>query len=287
MRIAVLSDVHGNVRGLQACLADLDRQGGADELVVAGDLCMDGPRPVEVLECLRERGATCVRGNTDRMIGEFAKAAFGNADTVGGNVADKADGNVATHKAEGNVAADKGHRNVVCERNVPAEEAEEAAALAWQCERLGPAWLAWLRALPFAWRCGDGRDGLLVAHANPKSDDEHLWPDADDALLERVTAGISERTIAFGHLHLPYVRVWRDFLLVDVASAGLPKDGDPRAGYAIFTERPGGWQVKHRRVDFDVDKVARDIEKSGMPNPEKRIKVLRRHRYKQLGERIS
>ncbi len=71
--------------------------------------------------------------------------------------------------------------------------------------------------------------------------------------------------MAFGHLHLPYARVWRDRLLVNVASAGLPKDGDPRACYALLTQRPGGWEVKHRRVAFNVDKVAREIEKSGMP----------------------
>ncbi|MBD5657514.1 MAG: hypothetical protein IAI50_20390, partial [Candidatus Eremiobacteraeota bacterium] len=104
--------------------------------------------------------------------------------------------------------------------------------------------------------------------------------------LERVTHDVVERTIAFGHLHLPYARVWRDKLLVDVASAGLPKDGDARAGYAILTQRSGGWEVKHRRVTFDVDAVERDIARSGMPDPKKRINVLRRHRYKQLDERI-
>ena len=93
---------------------------------------------------------------------------------------------------------------------------------------------------------------------------------------------MNERTIAFGHLHLPYVRAWRDRLFVNVASAGLPKDGDPRAGYALLTERSGGWEVKHRRVEFDVERVARDISKSGMPDHARHVKVLRRHRYKQL-----
>ena len=101
-----------------------------------------------------------------------------------------------------------------------------------------------------------------------------------------MTAGIPERTIAFGHLHLPYVRAWRERVFVNVASAGLPKDGDPRAGYAIVTERPGGWEIKHRRVAFDVEKVARQIRKSGMPDAAARERVLRRHRYKELGERI-
>ena len=80
-----------------------------------------------------------------------------------------------------------------------------------------------------------------------------------------------QRTVAFGHLHLPYVRVWRGRTLVNVASAGMPKDGDPRAHYAILTWRSGGWEVQSRRVAFDVDKVARQLKKSGMPDVEKRI----------------
>jgi diadenosine tetraphosphatase ApaH/serine/threonine PP2A family protein phosphatase len=83
---------------------------------------------------------------------------------------------------------------------------------------------------------------------------------------------------------LPYVRTWRDRTFVNVASAGLPKDGDPRAHYVILTQQSGGWSVRSRRVAFDVDKVERQIRKSGMPNVAERIDVLRRHRYKQLAE---
>jgi predicted phosphodiesterase len=241
VRIALFSDVHGNVRGLDACLEDLRLQGGADTIVGAGDYCMDGPRPREVLERLREAGALCLRGNTDRYLSD--QETFG-------------------------------------------VDGEEGEALGWQRQRLGDEWLAWLGELPFALRFGGESDGLLVVHANPKTDDEHIWPDASDDFLEHVTAGVAQRTIAFGHLHLPYARVWRDKLLVDVASAGLPKDGDGRAGYAILTQRSGGWEVKHRRVAFDVDKVARDIQTCGMPQAKKRVNVLRRHRYKQLDERI-
>ncbi len=243
MRLALLSDIHGNLRGLDACLEDLRRQGGADTIVGCGDYCMDGPRPRDVLERLQVLGAACVRGNTDRYVSDPVEF--------------PADG-----------------------------DDEESVALRWQRAALGEAGLRRLAELPFALRFGDGPGGLLVVHANPKSDDEHLWPDAEDALLERVMDGVVERTIAFGHLHLPYARVWRDKLLVNVASAGLPKDGDARAGYAILTRRDGGWEIKHRRVAFDVDAVEREMLAAGMPDAKKRIKVLRRHRYKQLDERI-
>src|SRR5689334_3251127 len=221
MRVAVLSDLHGNLLALDACLADLESQGGAEAIVVAGDLCLDGPKPKKVLQRLEDIGAACVRGNKDRFLYD------GGA-------------------TEGLSSA-------------------EAAQVDWTRRELGERWLAWLRELPFALRIGEDDNQLLIVHANPVNDDEHLWPDADDALLSRLIGDERATAIAFGHLHLPYVRIWRGRMLVNVASAGLPKDGDPRACYAIFTERDSGWQVKHRRVAFDVKRVATQLADCGIP----------------------
>ena len=237
MRIAVVSDIHGNLVGLDACLADLQAQGGADAIVAAGDLCVDGPKPKKVLQRLKEVGAQCLRGNTDRYLSTPRNETF---------------------------------------------TAQENSALEWTRREVGEAWLQWLGDLPFAIRIGDDDNQLLIVHANPRTDDEHLWPDADDETLARLVGDERATAIAFGHLHLPYVRMWNGKMLVNVASAGLPKDGDARAGYAIFTERNGGWEVKHRRVDFDVKKVATQIADSGIPQSEELIATLRRHRYKRL-----
>ncbi len=239
MRVAILSDLHGNAVALDACLADLDVAGGADRIVAAGDLCMDGPRPRKVLKRLREVGAHVVRGNTDRMIALEDPAQYDDV---------------------------------------------TAASIAWQRGALGQEWVAWLGAAPLTIAIGSDPDGLLVTHATPARDDEHIWPDASDAQLEAIVAGVTQRTMAFGHLHLPYVRVWRDRMFVNVASAGLPKDGDARAHYAILTQQPGGWSVRSRRVAFDVERVEKQIRKSGMPDIDERIDVLRRHRYKQIPE---
>lgn len=66
MRVAILADIHGNVTALEAVLADLDACGGADAMVVAGDLCLDGPKPREALDRVRALGCPVVQGNTDR-----------------------------------------------------------------------------------------------------------------------------------------------------------------------------------------------------------------------------
>ena len=238
MRIAVLSDIHGNLHALDRCIEDLAARGGADVIVVAGDLCLEGPKPRGVCKRLRTLGAVCVRGNTDRMIG--------SADL---HLLDK----------------------------------EDARAVKWARKRLGREWTIWLDQLPVTAQFGDGARGLLVCHANPKNDDEHVWPDADDAQLVRLLEAVEQRTVAFGHLHVPYVRVWRDRTLVNVASAGLPKDGDARAHYVLFTQRPDGWEIQPRRVAFDVKKVARQLKRSGIPDVESRLTTLRRHRYPKLG----
>jgi putative phosphoesterase len=241
MRLAVISDIHGNLVGLDACMADLHAQGGADAIVAAGDLCLDGPKPKKVLQRLEQLGAACLRGNTDRYIADASAQ--------------------------------------------PTDALQEAQ-IAWTRNDIGEKWVSWLRDLPFALRVGDDDNQLLVVHANPKTDDEHIWPDADEATLLRMLGDEPAMAIAFGHLHLPYVRMWRGKLLVNVASAGLPKDGDPRACYAIFTEREGGWQVKHRRVAFDVKKVATQLADCGIPGSAELIATLRRHRYKQLKSQV-
>lgn len=241
MRIAILSDIHGNLVALDACLGDLEQQGGADVIVAAGDLCADGPKPKKVLQRLIDIGAQCIRGNTDRYIAERDDA------------------------------------------SLPAGERQQ---LEWTREELGDKLVGWLGTLPFSLRFGAGADQLLIVHANPTNDDQHLWPDADDATLEALIGDETATTIAFGHLHLPYVRMWRGKMLVDVASAGLPKDGDPRACYALATERSGGWEIKHRRVAFDVKKVATQLADCGIPGSAELIATLRRHRYKRLKSSI-
>lgn len=238
MRLAILSDIHGNAHALERCLDDLAARGGADAIVAAGDLCLDGPKPKRVLRILRAAGARCLRGNTDRMVGEGDLAQL---------------------------------------------DPEDARGVAWVREQIGATWTQRLAELPHSIAFGEGEDGLLIRHANPRSDDEHVWPDAYDDTLERLFDGVPQRTVAFGHLHLPYVRVWRGRTLVNVASAGLPKDGDPAAHYAILTQRSGGWEVQSRRVPFEVEKVVRQLRKSGIPDCRKRVETLRRHRYPTLG----
>jgi putative phosphoesterase len=65
MRIAILSDIHGNQVALDAVLEDLAQQPSIDQIVIAGDLCLNGPRPKEVLETLQSLHCPIIQGNVD------------------------------------------------------------------------------------------------------------------------------------------------------------------------------------------------------------------------------
>jgi predicted phosphodiesterase len=107
---------------------------------------------------------------------------------------------------------------------------------------------------------------LLVVHANPRDLEGQIRPDSPDETIRPMLLGVAAELIAFGHYHVPFVRRLDQWTLVDVASVGLPRDGDQRAVYAVLDWQQGAWRVEHRRVPFDIQAVARDYAATGYPN---------------------
>jgi len=230
MRVAILSDIHGNQIALEAVLRDLKRQPNIDQLVIAGDLCLNGPRPRQTLDAVSELQCPVIMGNTDN-------------DIVTGN------------------PVKKGKKKIVD----------------WTREQIKSKGIDYLASLPFSHLIPnpEGSD-LLVVHANPHNLKDHIYPDASDSILEQYL-GQLEPTIgalAFGHYHVAYTRQWRNLLLVDVGSCGLPRDKDLRAAYAILSWQDNAWLAEHRRVEYDVNAVVKQMETSSMPRVRKYIKTL-------------
>ncbi len=246
MRLAIMSDVHGNLTALEAVLADIAGQGPFDALGVAGDLCEWGPRPREALTRVRELGCPVVQGNTDRNV-------------------------ITTDEAQLRAIGKSAH---------------SIEGLAWTRAQLGAAGAEYLAALPFAHTYpgprGRGDLDALMVHANPRDMDTRLDPDAPPDDVETLLAGATAAVVAFGHLHTPYVRRVAGRLLVDVSSVGYPRDGDRRAAYAILECDDGGdtgWRATIRRVPYDLAATAAAFRASGMPRAGKRIKRLYRASY--------
>jgi len=140
--------------------------------------------------------------------------------------------------------------------------AREWAASRWMAAELSPEHVEYLDTLPFT-RAASVAPSLRVFHGSPDSYREGLGDWTDNDIIERHINGIEETLLVCGHTHRPMVRETPGGLVVNVGSVGLPFNGDPRAQYAIFTQKNGHWQVELRQVDYDRDAFLREYITSG------------------------
>lgn len=227
LRIAVFSDVHGNLLALETVLADIQYLGPFNAVVAAGDHCLNGPFPAEAFDLVMHVATHVLYGNTDRDIVNNGKT----------------DPDLGRKKAE---------------------------TIAWTRNELGKKRLAKLDDLDFEARF-EAEDGsaLLVVHANPHDVDRHIFPDRTDEELHELIGPVDARVLAFGHLHTPFLREMDGLLLANIASVGLPRDGDRRAAWGEFVwHEEDGWDVTIHRVEYDFLEVVDRIHASGMPHAE-------------------
>jgi predicted phosphodiesterase len=92
-----------------------------------------------------------------------------------------------------------------------------------------------------------------------------LFEDKPASLYERLAAGEKGRMLVFGHTHKPWVREYGGVLFVNCGSVGKPKDGDPRAAFAVLTPAADGVDVRIERVDYDAEAVAAEVRRAGLP----------------------
>jgi putative phosphoesterase len=248
-RIAVLSDVHGNVLALEAVRKAIKKE-KPDVLLIAGDLVMNGAEPGATIDAIREMerdGAIVVQGNTDVAVADADYAAA---------------------------------FPWMLESGVP--DAVRAAA-EWAHDALDDEQLAWLRRLPSERRVRVGDDLLLVTHASPGSQTQGFDRDLDPStVLERISR-TDARVICCGHTHLPNVQEFGWKVIVNDGSAGYVFDGDPTASWALVTlaERSNGAPVRTALSDVDDSEEgdATDDEEEGERSGTSVVTEIRRTEY--------
>ena len=233
MRLALLSDVHGNPIALDAVLADVEAQGGVDGYVVLGDLAALGHDPVTVLERVNALpGLRVTRGNTDRYVVTGERPP--NPPPTG-------------------------------------KEIEVAHSFAWtQGYVTGAGWFDWLAGLPLELRL-ELPDGtrLLGVHAAPGTDDgAGVNPAQSDREVAAVLAGCGADLVVTGHTHWALDRTVDGVRAVNLGSVSNPWAPDLRASYVLLDADSSGWEVRARRVAYDRQAVIDGIVASHHPTPD-------------------
>ena len=160
------------------------------------------------------------------------------------------------------------------------DDADDEQEVAFARRQLAEDDITFVRDLPFEQRLevAPGHE-LLVVHANPRDLEGQIRPDSSDEMLRPMLLGITSEVVAFGHYHVPFVRRLDGWTLVDVASVGMPRDGDQRAVYAVLDWEQGVWRIEHRRVAFDIQAVACDYAAVGFPDATQAARRLLKARY--------
>jgi predicted phosphodiesterase len=197
MRVAVVSDIHGNLTAFEAVLADL-RQTSPDLIFHGGDLPHGGSSPAEIVDRIRDLGWAGVLGNTDEML------------------------------------FDPESLTVFASRSPQLKtmwSAIEEMAAATR-EALGEARIEWLRGLPRK----QVHAPMALVHASPDSTWRAPGPEASDAELESVYGPLGFPIAVYGHIHRSFIRRVSGMTVVNTGSVSLSYDGDPRAAYLLLDD---------------------------------------------------
>jgi predicted phosphodiesterase len=244
MKIVLFSDIHANLPALQSCLKDMESR-NPDAVYCLGDLVGYNIWPNEVISEIRKRGIPTLAGNYDFGIGR-------SSDDCG------------------------------CAYKTDHEKANGAQSISYTNKVVSDEARKYLRSLPshirLEYQLHEEKFNFLMVHGSPRKINEYLFADRDEKSLLRIMEEAEAHFMFFGHTHKPYHKILKDENghyrhAVNIGSVGKPKDGDPRGGYVLVTleERfslsaPDSVDIEVIRFEYDVEKAAKAIEDSPLPN---------------------
>jgi putative phosphoesterase len=133
-------------------------------------------------------------------------------------------------------------------------------------ERLSPDDLRFLAGLPVTQAVTVDETRLFLVHATPRDPlDEYAHPDVE--FWKRRLQNVDADVICVGHTHQPYILEVEDRLIINPGSVGQPRDGDPRASYAVIDNN----RVEVKRIEYPVEATVRAVQESTLPEPAKEM----------------
>jgi putative phosphoesterase len=234
MKLAFISDIHGNSIALEAVLEDI-RKKTIDQIYVLGDLCFRGPNPKRSLEMIRSLQTKVIKGNADEWVVRGIHQ---------GEVPDQVI-EMMNLEREWTVSQLDQHDidylgSLPTELNLVIEDVSISA----------------FHATP------DSLFEVVLPNAN------------DDLLKSALMSASDSDIFIYAHIHRPFIRYMGGKVLINIGSVGLPFDGLAKASYAIVEIDQGRISTSIERVHFSVEEVIRQYKEVQYPNSEMMAIIL-------------
>ncbi len=227
MKIAVISDIHGNMEALEAVMDDINFQ-GCEKIFTLGDYAMAGPEPAAAVKWFMNKAETSnkftmIQGNTDLMIATYTEALY-------------------TELSE--------------------KAPVMAEALKDDFYRLNQNEKDFLNKLPQQVELEEDGVKILLVHGSPRRNNEDISPDTKMAEVERMLEFVDADLILCGHTHIPCgFQTSKKQTVVNAGSVGRPFTPEPKACWLKITIQNGKFVIEHRFVKYNVERAALKLRK--------------------------
>ena len=241
MKIAIISDIHGNIDALESVLQDIEKE-KCSKIFCLGDIAMAGPEPSTTIskihDLIQTKDFHIIQGNTDSMLSVFSFDTHNAILQVNEIMA-------SAYLADSNLLNEE-EKNFL--KNLPEQEEIELFGIK-----------------------------ILLVHGSPRKNNENIYPNLSIETVEEMIKDTNADIIFCGHTHMPCgYQTNTNQTIVNVGSIGRPFSETPDSCYAIMDidESTSKFTIKHKFVEYDVITASKKIEKRGFNGAEKLAKML-------------
>ncbi|MBS4760422.1 MAG: metallophosphoesterase family protein [Clostridium sp.] len=239
MKIAIISDIHGNIQALEAVMQNI-KQEKCEKIFCLGDLAMAGPEPSKTIDKIKELQKTTdfilIQGNTDEMIA--------NCD------------NQILHMLKEN--------NPIM-----------ANALQSDIQEISEEQKLFLRNLPKQKETEIEGLKILLVHGSPRKNNENIYPDLKIEEVEEMISQTDADIIFCGHTHMPCgYQTNTKQTVVNVGSIGRPFSEEPKSCYAVLEINNKEFSIKHNFINYDFKTAAEILKERGFDGADKLAQML-------------
>ncbi|MBO5738852.1 metallophosphoesterase family protein [bacterium] len=239
MKIAVISDIHGNIDALNAVM-DSIKEEECEKIFVLGDYAMAGPEPSKTVDWFFknqfDEKFKIIQGNTDLMIADFSETLY---------------------------------------QNLKEKAPIMAEALKNDVQVLNQIQKDFLKKLPMQLELDIEGTKILLVHGSPRRNNEDISPDLSLVEVEKIIKNVSADVILCGHTHIPCgYQTSKKQTVVNVGSVGRPFTPEPKACYLKLTITNGNCLFEHKFVDYDKESASEKLKQRDFEGSDKLAEML-------------